>query len=29
MGEIKWDNFKGIAGALVELAGGFVVLPCY
>jgi hypothetical protein len=26
MGEVKWDNFKGIAMALVELAGGFVVL---
>lgn len=26
MGEIKWNNFKGIAGALIELAAGFTVL---
>jgi hypothetical protein len=26
IGEVKWDNFKGMAMALVELAGGFVVL---
>jgi hypothetical protein len=26
MGEVKWDNFKGIAMALIELAAGFAVL---
>lgn len=26
MGQVKWDNFKGIAGALIELAAGFVIL---
>lgn len=26
MGEVPWDKFKGIAGALVELAAGFSVL---